>query len=331
MENKDSNLEVQEYEINYKACSLSRLFACNFFDLFCVAILSLLILLPTLFIIQSTPSYISNLESRNSILIESKLYLKSCDNVIKLIDSLENDTQLTYDEKSSKLDQAYSYFFTTFINLELDNKGLETYQNIKIEAKYNNENLFNSNYERIFINSDYDKIYYDFYKDTYSTCIGYLPLNETYLSTRRYINIVNLANICSIIAFSFVIVYYVVPCFIFSRGKMTLGMKLTRLAMLDVNGLSCSWKRFTLRFLFVFFIEFIGSIFSFLIPIFISVAMNVFFKTKQGFADWIFNTYIVSSEDSLIYKSAFEYKRVSDKNSSSTLIEDLSKKDVNFK
>lgn len=85
-------------------------------------------------------------------------------------------------------------------------------------------------------------------------------------------------------------------------------MMATKIALIDVNGLSVKWWKFTLRFLFFYVIELWGSLLSFFIPFIVSLTMAVLSKAHQSLSDYITNTYMVSIDNKSIYKDVFEYK-----------------------
>lgn len=102
-----------------------------------------------------------------------------------------------------------------------------------------------------------------------------------------------------------VIYYYVIPL-CFSRGKKTLGRFLFKVALVDKDVLSVSWKRYSLRFLIVLFAEIILSIPTAGIPLFVSISMMAFSKKKQSFADFFLDTQEIDCSESKIFKSKEE-------------------------
>lgn len=298
-------MENKTYKLTYNIPSFSKIIASYVFDIFSLILISVILLSISLFSMQETPSYKDNLDRRNSLLVESKLYVKK-DSIIQLSSYLEDDSSLTYNEKSEIYNENMLYFFTSFINDEINNTGLTTYNSFKKEGKYQNNFLFNDELERNYTSKDYDVVYYNFYKDLYSKSLGYLVYDSTYIQTRNYMRMVYIVTFLVTISFSYFIVYLFIPL-IFNLGKKTLGMKFTRLSLLGVNGFSLSISRFLLRFLLSYFLMFLGSIFGLLIPCIISITMSIYSKRRQSLLDYICNTYLIDSEDCLIFKNDVEY------------------------
>ena len=85
-------------------------------------------------------------------------------------------------------------------------------------------------------------------------------------------------------------------------------MKITKTALLSVDGFSVKPLRFTLKFLFKLFIVLIGSFAALFIPLAVSITMIVVLKTHQSLSEYVSNTYLVSIEDQSVYKDLIEYR-----------------------
>lgn len=172
--------------------------------------------------------------------------------------------------------------------------------------------MFSSNGERLLTNSDYDKTYYDFYVKLYNTSLNYLQYNRTYKSTRNTTIIMYTSLIITAYSLAYIIVFLVIPLII-KRGKKTLGRLLTNISLLGVDGFSCSWKRYTLRFLFNYIFMGLG-VFLFLIPNLLSLGFTFFTKTRQSLSDYLFTTYKVNSTNKEVYLNLKEYEKTIKKN-----------------
>ena len=71
--------------------------------------------------------------------------------------------------------------------------------------------------------------------------------------------------------------------------------------------MSCSSKRYSLRFLFYLIVIVVLSVFSFLLPVLISFTMMLLSKTGQSLVDYVTNTYKVDSQTNTVYLNYEEY------------------------
>jgi uncharacterized RDD family membrane protein YckC len=329
MESTERKEESQVIQLDYTRASVGKILSAQLFDFFVMAVTGLLLLFGTLSGIQTNSSYKAIIASRNETLIASRLYTGDEETATKVLTSLDSEDTLTYNEKSQQLDDDMTYFFGTFINTEMDGKGLETYHGFKAAATLSGETtkLFTDTFERALTNADYDAEYYAFYSNTYTEkAIGYLQLNKTYLQTRNRINLINLLGIVLTFVLSYIIYYFVFPL-IFSRGKQTLGMKLTKIGRAAADGFSVSFGRFLCRFLFSFFLVFLGSLFAFLIPLAVSFTMLVVKKTHQDLSDYVCGVYVVDVDNSSLYKDIYEYRSFQRKREAAS----LENKDITLK
>lgn len=320
-----NNENVTNVTISLEVASRGRIVSAKIFDFFISLIFTLILLIGTLRIAPCLPSYISAVNQRNELLVESSLYIKKSDgSLITLVSSLESDYSLTKNEKSQKLDETMTTFFSVYINEELQNKGAETYLKYKTDATYENQKMFDEKGNRLLVSADYDGAYYDFYIDTYNYgAIPSLAYKASYASTRREIIWTNFIIILLTMIFSLLLFYMIVP-FIFKRGKRTFGMLLMKIAYIDKNGFSCG----NIRFLFHSFFEIVFIILSsvpcFLIPLAISLTMLIMRKDDhQTLTDYVIGTYEVSLfNQAKIYNSAYEFLESERKLNNSHMIED---------
>ena len=297
---------------DYNRVGLGKLTAAFLADVFILIILTILLILPGIYILNSTSTYKENTSKRNTILVDSKLYVNNDNSIISLTSYLASNNDLTYNQKNDIFNENIKYFFTSFINTELENKGLEKYYSLLEKGEENGNKLFSSSGERLLTSSDYDKTYYDFYIKLYNTSLNYLQYNTTYKSTRNLTIIMFTSLMVSSYSLSYLIVFLVIPLII-KRGKKTLGRLLTNISLLGVNGFSCSWKRYVLRFLFSYIFMGLG-IFLFLVPNLVSLGFTFFTKTRQSLTDYLFTTYKVNSTNKEVYLNLKEYEKTIKKN-----------------
>jgi hypothetical protein len=99
------------------------------------------------------------------------------------------------------------------------------------------------------------------------------------------------------------LIVYLVPLFIFRRGRMTFGKAMYGVGLVDSNCLSPSIGRTLARFSIFYFTILILSVFTFGLPIILSFSLMAFSKNKQGFADYMLRINEVDAKRTKIYFS----------------------------
>ncbi len=298
-------------EICMTAVPFVRRFSAGLTDFLFTLFTGFIFVFISVFIAGNSKNYNSLFEQRDSIAIASKLYVKDEDGKTQRISTIyEYNSDLTYNEKSNLIDENLNYFFnlSTFFS---NNEGVEIYNKAKLEAKSDSgENLFNTSYVRVLLNSDYDKEYYEFYCDTVdNVAVSYLIKNNEYNKLAKTIIVVDTSIIASCFLFSFLIFFLVIPLCL-RRGHQTLGQKIFKMGLVDVNGLNVKWTKFVGRFFFFLLFEVVLSLVSFFIPFIVSFSFLVFSKRRQMLHDYVFNTYMVDVSQDTIYLNYGEYKLV---------------------
>lgn len=301
-------MENETIELTYERATLGRRIAAFLVDAFLSLLTGAIFLLLTFYLLSVSPFMKNIYQQRDDIQLNSHLYLKDDSNhIIQLKESISKDTALTIKEKNKKYDDALTYFFDSnlFFN---ENEGNEIYKNLKENAKGDdNNNLFNNDGIEIYDDSLHNDYYLNFYEDSYQKALSYMSWNNEYRNLNRQLLLIDTFSVLGTLLFPFLIFNYVIPLFNV-RTRQTLGMMATKIALIDVNGLSVKWWKFTLRFLFFSVIELWGSLLSFFIPFIVSLTMAVLSKAHQSLSDYITNTYMVSIDNKSIYKDVFEYK-----------------------
>ncbi len=314
--------EAKEITITYETPSAMRILSTHFFDFFVSIVFAFITLIGTFAIIPNLSFYNEALTKRNEELISSYLYIESEEGPKPVLNIVDADTTLSYNEKSQRLDEAMNNFFSVYLKDELLN-GSEMYLSFKTEAIHNDGRLFSEEGERKLTNPDYDEAYYSFYVDIYQKkALGYLSYNHAYSSSRDTI----IRTVSIAIAFTFLLsllLFYMLVPLIFSRGKRTLGMLINKTSLVGKNAFSCSSKRFILHSLFEIVFVIIASIPAFLIPLAISMTMIIVRKgDHQSLTDYVTGTYLVSSKDKKVYRNVYEYLETERKANNSKMIED---------
>ena len=316
MEKTITDNKKEVVKISYEGSTIGKTLSSGLFDLFTLVVLVIIVLFGTLSLIQNDSRYKSILNERNDVLISSEVYVDNDGTTAKINDYLSSKDDMTNNEKSEYIDNRLTYYYLEFIDnneetsSSMKGKGYTAYLQYKAKGSLGDGTLlFTSDYKRALPNSDYDDEYYSFYSDAVDTAIGYLQANSTYLRTRNTINRVNLWGIILTVFFCYLIIYLLFPL-IFSRGKQTLGMRLTNLGLVQGDGLSLRLSRFLLRFLFDFVFIFCGSVLAFLIPFAITLTIIIVRKDHRSLTDYVLATYLVSIEQGGIYKDLPEFNNI---------------------
>lgn len=288
-------------ELDYKRADNKKLFTSNLFDAFAMIILAVLLSLSIFAIYFNTPMSRDLSNRRDEIILSSHLYEKK-DGIVKdLYSIIDEDKESSVDEKSKIIDDSLTFFFQTFV------KDKNIYDDYKRRALNKEEHIFDDNLQRKYLNDDYDIVYFNFYNNMLKDIApGYLSSSKEYRDNLRQSIINNVLIIFISLIISNIIFYYVVPM-IYRRGKQTFGMKIFKISLLSVDGMSCSSKRYSLRFLFYLIVIVVLSVFSFLLPVLISFTMMLLSKTGQSLVDYVTNTYKVDSQTNTVYLNYEEY------------------------
>ncbi len=304
-ENKEKVLEL-----DYQSVPLGRNFAGRLLDLFLFLVFGVILVIPDLFIIQGNKTYQSWLTTQNDYKIESRLYKKNEEGkILKLPSYYDEVNDLTFNEKSEQMNDALVFFFEDYVSSEMNGTGKKILLDYKLDCKTTDgKALFDDEGNRVLVSSDYDSVYYSTYSSLINDkALGYLNLKKEYLDSKKKASLIYLVTIPLMFVLSYTVFYYIIPL-CFSRGKRTLGMKITKTALLSVDGFSVKGGRFTLKFLFKLFIILIGSFAAVFIPVAVSITMIVVLKSHQSLSEYVTNTYLVSIEDQDVYKDLIEYR-----------------------
>lgn len=99
---------------------------------------------------------------------------------------------------------------------------------------------------------------------------------------------------------------FLLPVFIFRRGRMTFGKAIYRIGSVDSSFFSPKIGRTLARFFIFYFAELILSLLTFGVPFLISFSIMVFSKKKQGFPDYMLGILEVDCYRTKVYMSKEE-------------------------
>lgn len=97
------------------------------------------------------------------------------------------------------------------------------------------------------------------------------------------------------------LVVYLVPTFIFRKGRMTLGKAMYRIGLVDARLLNPTIGRSLARFAIFYFAVLILSPLTLGVPMIISFTLMAFSRNRQGFADYMLGLREVDVSDNVIY------------------------------
>ena len=297
----------KKVELHYDEVKVSKRIISSILDIIFLLLLSLILYSSYFFILHNSSYYENELNTINNILLESKLYVKDDDKILRIDEYLDSNKDNTYEYKINEIDNRLNYFYIDLnIYSKTSNIGKETLE----KYKHDNPEIFiydeeSKEYE-ININASYSSIY-SFYVKVLDESSGYFLNNETYRLTSSNLTNLEIVGIVSSYIISCLILYLIVPIFIFPRGNLTLAKLIFKYGSLGVNGMCLTKRRYLVKFLLSFFIENILSLVTFFIPLIVSFGMMVLSKTHQNFNEYITNTYSLSYENKKFYKDYNEY------------------------
>lgn len=294
-------------ELEYERATNGKRIAAFLLDFVLSLITGALFLILTFYILSSAPGMKEINQERESIQLNSSLYVREENKVIYLSEALEKDKNKTIKEKNEAFDKNMTLFYQndTFFK---DDEGMNIYLGWKENAKgKDGEALFDKEGLALYDDALHEQYYSSFYNNSFNKSLNYLYKNVRYASLNQKLILIDTFSILGTLLFPLIIYFYIIPM-CFRRTRQTLGMLATRIGLIDVNGLAVSPYKFTFRFLFFYIVEIWLSLFTFLIPVGVSFGMLILSKTHQSLHDYVFNTYVVNIDEKMIFKDIYEYK-----------------------
>ena len=299
------NNEVKE--VVYTKAKLGRRLISHFFDL---GILFLSIAIGFSIsnsIVTNTKWYEAKQEQLVSMRNESKLYDEG---VVITTVSADDEKLPSYEEKKTYLSVRIEEFYhnaTYFENLTV----YEEDKTRKLEAVDGNLHLFIKDGDNIVENNVSHELLYNFYKDEVNDhALAYLVNNDTYFNLTRFAFWTTVWSFVILTVVFFTLYYLIFPLFIFRRGRQTIGMKLEKIALVNVRAVNIPAWTYVLRFLFMLVVFVFLDFGAFLIPAFVSMGMMYGSKTNSSLANYVFNDYMVdiTNQDIYLDEAEREYK-----------------------
>ena len=304
-----------------------RIFA-NLLDILIFVFVFFSCFLGTREIIRANPTYKNKSEQLTQIKVDSGIFAYDEDNVLRdIVSVLNNDKGQTAKSRAVRSRKAIE----TFISYAEVNASNEMYIEIVNDyrsyrladsMKHNDIPLFvvNENDEVVenpalieSVESVSSQVYVTYYEKAYQPYIdnrvqAYLVTAiPTYNEIIKYqTNLLLWVNIFAVYCLTGLLVY-LVPPLIFRRGRMTLGKSLYGIGLIDSRCLCPSIPRFLAKFAIFYFAILVLSLFTFGLPMIISVSLMIFSKNKQGFPDYMLGLREIDAKRTKIY---FSFKEV---------------------
>ena len=245
--------------------------------------------------------------------IDSSLYRPKSEgskDLISVASYLEDSSDYTAADKFSLAQDAifrFADYAEAEVNPELKEEILNAYNEFRLEQVYLSQPYFINVEGEIVENPDCkaSKILYFqniaslFLNDYCEGCLvskfpEYVDLT---LFNSRLLFLVELPISFAIAG----ILIYLVPIFIFRRGRKTFGKALYKIGVVDSRVLNPTWKRSIARFLIFYLFILILSLVTFAVPAIISTTMMGFSKKRQGFADYMLDLQEIDTTGSTIF------------------------------
>ena len=294
-------------EVEYSKAKLYKRWFSSIIDLMLMLLVGLIFFALSSFISTKFPSYISMVNERNEIQQKTSIYDSNGDLIILSVEKSSD----TYDQKKTTLNNVIEEFYNDSTIFNSDVSYYSSYQDRKKEAKNNSGyNLFKldeSTNTYVEKNDILAEDYYNFYyKEISNYLVNDLSLNSRYKEITN--TIVRISIICLVIGMtiSFLIFFLLIPLLL-KRGHQTIGMYLFKISYISVDALNLTYKQFFIRVLLEFLIGYVLSIFTFGVPLIVSITMMQLSKSGQDFFDYVTNTYVVDSSKKDVYLDYSEF------------------------
>ena len=304
------NNETKKIEVVYDKAPLSKRLLSHFFDISIWLLTSLIFFTVINMIVNNTGWYKAKENELITLRNESKLYK---DNVVitTYVDSENEFTSIQ--EKKEFLTTCIDAFYSNPDYFK-DDKHIAQYSERKLKATSDGIHLFLEKEDQVVENEVQPALLFDFYKTEINDhALGYLLHNSKYFNLTRFDFMKVIVEVASCATLFYLVYYLVLPLTCFKRGRQTIGMKLSRIGLLDIHALTVKNSAFILRTLFNLAVFLYINIVAFLLPTFVSVGMMYLSKTNQSLTNYIFNDYFVDCSNQHIYIDEGERQSAKDK------------------
>ena len=304
METEQTNNE--QIEVVYKKAKLSSRMFAHFIDISFFILTTLIMFSITNMIVTRSGWY----QNKNVQLVQlrndSGLYVNNVvlTTYVKSSSVFHNDT-----ERKDFLAQRIETFYNNPTYITNVTHTVELYNARRLATMYTAETHYfvKSGDEIIENNLVPATKFVEYYSNEITnTSLGYLYNTPNYFYLTKFSFWCSVVQIIILGTVSFALYYLVLPLTCYKRGRQTIGMKLSKIALISVWADNITTGKYTLRFLFMFFVFVPINFVSFLIPTFLSISMMFLTKTNSSLANYVFNDYMVDVKDKKVYFDALE-------------------------
>lgn len=267
-------------------------------------------------ILQNVPFYKEAGQVLNQVQLDSGLYIeKSSKDVVALCDYYKPETKDQYKAYDDELNIALTAFYQKEQFFDDTAWSNQHYLDMKIDSGlfiYTDDS--HTSTTPVAEDEESLKKMFEFYGRTITEdATLYIVKYPGYVEATKTLNISFIFLILLLPIFLIVTICEFIVPFIFGNGRQTIGKFLFKISVVDARGLSPSFPRFLLRFLFFLFVEVYLSMVSFLIPMIVSFSIFVFNKNNQSLHDYVVGTYVVDSTNKRVFKNEKAYLEAQEK------------------
>ena len=256
-------------------------------------------------LVSHLPFYETNLQTRRDLQGKSGFYREDGTDIVSYFHQEASETEFpSARTKKDYLANALDAFYQNddFLSPEAQERAQADYRQRKTYATYQDVSLFvmtDDAWAENEVNPEWLLSFYENEVNQYAQplFVGYLP----YLETTRVIWITSFGEAVVALTLAFALYFLATPLTLGKRGRKTLGMKLLQIGYVTSEGITPSSGKTCLHALFVYFIDFLVSFVSFLLPLFVSFGMMMLGKHKQTLSEYLWNWTAVDTKDQEVY------------------------------
>ncbi len=238
-------------------------------------------------------------------LCESGLYVMANDKTTQIISIFsEEDKKNKSEEYFATIDTGIASFYSNeSFYVEHKDFGMAKYN----ERKLASELFMLENDKYVTTEKATFTTLEKFYLEEYDQALKFLSIDNECLTLSRKITVATVVEVLVSLTIPFLIFYLILPLCL--KNGATLGKKLMGVGVASRrDGFAPKKSQILIRFLVFYIFEFILSIFTLGIPLFVTFTMMFFSKEKICIHDYLAATICVDTKQCLIFKNEEEFK-----------------------